>query len=201
VRVDFMKKILVTLLVLFSVLTVGCTEKSDGVETLSNKEYAERLSSTIDEMFSKYGNDYLDITENYAEMYDKSPGNYEYQEILESFKTGEIKYNEMGEQLSKFKSKDKEINQLHEKLIKTCVDKSNYYKEINELEDKITGVGIKENVNELEIEAGNVPENLISQKEYSDIEKRIYELGNLIDSVTLEDIWSELEVALGENLD
>ncbi len=196
-----MKKILVTLLVLFSVLTVGCTEKSDGVETLSNKEYAERLSSTIDEMFSKYGNDYLDITENYAEMYDKSPGNYEYQEILESFKTGEIKYNEMGEQLSKFKSKDKEINQLHEKLIKTCVDKSNYYKEINELEDKITGVGIKENVNELEIEAGNVPENLISQKEYSDIEKRIYELGNLIDSVTLEDIWSELEVALGENLD
>ncbi len=152
-------------------------------------------------MFSKYGNDYLDITENYAEMYDKSPGNYEYQEILESFKTGEIKYNEMGEQLSKFKSKDKEINQLHEKLIKTCVDKSNYYKEINELEDKITGVGIKENVNELEIEAGNVPENLISQKEYSDIEKRIYELGNLIDSVTLEDIWSELEVALGENLD
>jgi len=196
-----MKKILVTLLVLFSVLTVGCTEKSDGVETLSNKEYAERLNSTIDEMFSKYGNDYLDITENYAEMYDKSPGNYEYQEILESFKTGEIKYNEMGEQLSKFKSKDKEINQLHEKLIKTCVDKSNYYKEINELEDKITGVGIKENVNELEIEAGNVPENLISQKEYSDIEKRIYELGNLIDSVTLEDIWSELEVALGENLD
>lgn len=196
-----MKKILVTLLVLFSVLTVGCTEKSDGVETLSNKEYAERLSSTIDEMFSKYGNDYLDITENYAEMYDKSPGNYEYQEILESFKTGEIKYNEMGEQLSKFKSKDKEINQLHEKLIKTCVDKSNYYKEINELEDKITGVGIKENVNELEIEAGTVPENLISQKEYSDIEKRIYELGNLIDGVTLEDIWSELEVALGENLD
>lgn len=196
-----MKKILVTLLVLFSVLTVGCTEKSDGVETLSNKEYAERLSSTIDEMFSKYGNDYLDITENYAEMYDKSPGNYEYQEILESFKTGEIKYNEMGEQLSKFKSKDKEINQLHEKLIKTCVDKSNYYKEIDELEDKITGVGIKENVNELEIEAGNVPENLISQKEYSDIEKRIYELGNLIDSVTLDDIWSELEVALGENLD
>lgn len=196
-----MKKILVTLLVLFSVLAVGCTEKSDGVETLSNKEYAERLSSTIDEMFSKYGNDYLDITENYAEMYDKSPGNYEYQEILESFKTGEIKYNEMGEQLSKFKSKDKEINQLHEKLIKTCVDKSNYYKEINELEDKITGVGIKENVNELEIEAGNVPENLISQKEYSDIEKRIYELGNLIDSMTLEDIWSELEVALGENLD
>lgn len=196
-----MKKILVTLLVLFSVLAVGCTEKSDGVETLSNKEYAERLSSTIDEMFSKYGNDYLDITENYAEMYDKSPGNYEYQEILESFKTGEIKYNEMGEQLSKFKSKDKEINQLHEKLIKTCVDKSNYYKEINELEDKITSVGIKENVNELEIEAGNVPENLISQKEYSDIEKRIYELGNLIDSMTLEDIWSELEVALGENLD
>lgn len=196
-----MKKILVTLLVLFSVLAVGCTEKSDGVETLSNKEYAERLSSTIDEMFSKYGNDYLDITENYAEMYDKSPSNYEYQEILESFKTGEIKYNEMGEQLSKFKSKDKEINQLHEKLIKTCVDKSNYYKEINELEDKITGVGIKENVNELEIEAGNVPENLISQKEYSDIEKRIYELGNLIDSMTLEDIWSELEVALGENLD
>ena len=196
-----MKKILVTLLVLFSVLAVGCTEKSDGVETLSNKEYAERLSSTIDEMFSKYGNDYLDITENYAEMYDKSPGNYEYQEILESFKTGEIKYNEMGEQLSKFKSKDKEINQLHEKLIKTCVDKSNYYKEINELEDKITSVGIKENVNELEIEAGNVPENLISQKEYSDIEKRIYELGNLIDRMTLEDIWSELEVALGENLD
>lgn len=196
-----MKKILVTLLVLFSVLVVGCTEKSDGVETLSNKEYAERLSSTIDEMFSKYGNDYLDITENYAEMYDKSPGNYEYQEILESFKTGEIKYNEMGEQLSKFKSKDKEIKQLHEKLIKTCVDKSNYYKEINELEDKITSVGIKENVNELEIEAGNVPENLISQKEYSDIEKRIYELGNLIDSMTLEDIWSELEVALGENLD
>ncbi|MBS5787807.1 MAG: hypothetical protein KIC98_07840 [Clostridioides difficile] len=196
-----MKKILVTLLVLFSVLAVGCTEKSDGVETLSKKEYGERLSSTIDEMFSKYGNDYLDITENYAEMYDKSPGNYEYQEILESFKTGEIKYNEMGEQLSKFKSKDKEINQLHEKLIKTCVDKSNYYKKINELEDKITGVGIKENVNELEIEAGNVPENLISQKEYSDIEKRIYELGNLIDSVTLEDIWSELEVALGENLD
>nr|WP_312984723.1 hypothetical protein [Clostridioides sp.] len=196
-----MKKILVTLLVLFSVLVVGCTEKSDGVETLSNKEYAERLSSTIDEMFSKYGNDYLDITENYAEMYDKSPGNYEYQEILESFKTGEIKYKEMGKQLSKFKSKDKEINQLHEKLIKTCVDKSNYYKEINELEDKITGVGIKENVNELEIEAGTVPENLISQKEYSDIEKRIYELGNLIDSVTLEDIWSELEVALGENLD
>jgi len=46
-----------------------------------------------------------------------------------------------------------------------------------------------------------VPENLISQKEYSDIEKRIYELGNLIDGVTLEDIWSELEVALGENLD
>lgn len=196
-----MKKILVTLLVLFSVLTVGCTEKSDGVETLSNKEYAERLSSTIDEMFSKYGNDYLDITENYAEMYDKSPGNYEYQEILESFKTGEIKYNEMGEQLSKFKSKDKEINQLHEKLIKTCVDKSNYYKEINELEDKITGVGIKENVNELEIEAGTVPENLISQKEYNKIEKRIYELGNLIDSVTLDDTWSELEVALGENLD
>lgn len=196
-----MKKILVTLLVLFSVLAVGCTEKSDGVETLSNKEYAERLSSTIDEMFSKYGNDYLDITENYAEMYDKSPGNYEYQEILESFKTGEIKYKEMGEQLSKFKSKDKEINQLHEKLIKTCVDKSNYYKEINELEDKITGVGIKENVNELEIEAGTVPENLISQKEYSDIEKRIYELGNLIDGVTLDDIWSELEVALGENLD
>ena len=196
-----MKKILVTLLVLFSVLAVGCTEKSDGVETLSNKEYAERLSSTIDEMFSKYGNDYLDITENYAEMYDKSPGNYEYQEILESFKTGEIKYNEMGEQLSKFKSKDKEINQLHEKLIKTCVDKSNYYKEINELEDKITSVGIKENVNELEIEAGTVPENLISQNEYNKIEKRIYELGNLIDSVTLDDIWSELEVALGENLD
>lgn len=195
-----MKKILVTLLVLFSVFTVGCTEKSDGVETLSNKEYAERLSSTIDEMFSKYGNDYLDITENYAEMNDKSPGNYEYQEILESFKTGEIKYKEMGEQLSRFKSKDKEINQLHEKLIKTCVDKSNYYKEINELEDKITDVGIKENVNELEIEAGTVPENLISQKEYSDIEKRIYELGNLIDGVTLEDIWSELEVALGENL-
>jgi len=176
-----MKKILVTLLMLFSVLTVGCTEKSDGVETLSNKEYAERLSSTIDEMFSKYGNDYLNITEKYAEMYDKSQGNYEYQEILENFKTGEIKYKEMGEQLSKFKSKDKEINQLHEKLIKTCVDKSNYYKEINELEDKITDVGIKENVNELEIEAGTVPENLISQKEYSDIEKRIYELGNLID--------------------
>ncbi len=196
-----MKKILVTLLVLFSVFTVGCTEKSDGVETLSNKEYAERLSSTIDEMFSKYGNDYLDITENYAEMYEKSPGNYEYQEILESFKTGEIKYKEMGKQLSKFKSKDKEINQLHEKLIKTCVDKSNYYKEINELEDKITGVGIKENVNELEIEAGTVPENLISQNEYNKIEKRIYELGNLIDSVTLDDIWSELEVALGENLD
>ncbi|MBU5306872.1 hypothetical protein KQI18_03645 [Clostridioides mangenotii] len=196
-----MKKILVTLLVLFSVLTVGCTEKSDGVETLSKKEYAERLSSTIDEMFSKYGNDYLDITENYAEMYEKSPDNYEYQEILESFKTGEIKYKEMGEQLSKFKSKDKEINQLHEKLIKTCIDKSNYYKEIDELEDKITGVGIKENVNELEIEAGTVPENLISQKEYSDIEKRIYELGGLIDGVTLEDIWSELEVALGENLD
>lgn len=195
-----MKKILVTLLMLFSVLTVGCTEKSDGVETLSNKEYAERLSSTIDEMFSKYGNDYLNITEKYAEMYDKSQGNYEYQEILESFKTGEIKYKEMGEQLSKFKSKDKEINQLHEKLIKTCVDKSNYYKEINELEDKITDVGIKENVNELEIEAGTVPENLISQKEYSDIEKRIYELGNLVDGVTLEDIWSELEVALGENL-
>ena len=196
-----MKKILVTLLVLFSVLTVGCTEKSDGVEILSKKEYAERLSSTIDEMFSKYGNDYLDITENYAEMNDKSPGNYEYQEILESFKTGEIKYKEMGEQLSKFKSKDKEINQLHEKLIKTCIDKSNYYKEINELEDKITGVGIKENVNELEIEAGTVPENLISQKEYSDIEKRIYKLGNLIDGVTLDDIWSELEVSLGENLD
>nr|WP_312216437.1 hypothetical protein [Clostridioides sp.] len=196
-----MKKILVTLLVLFSVLAVGCTEKSDGVETLSKKEYGERLSSTIEEMFSKYGNDYLDITENYAEMYDKSPGNYEYQEILESFKTGEIKYKEMGEQLSKFKSKDKEINQLHEKLIKTCVDKSDYYKEINELEDKITGVGIKENVNELEIEAGTVPENLISQKEYNKIEKRIYELGNLIDSVTLDDIWSELEVALGENLD
>lgn len=196
-----MKKILVTLLMLFSVLTVGCTEKSDGVETLSKKEYGERLSLTIDEMFSKYGNDYLDITENYAEMNDKSPGNYKYQEILESFKTGEIKYKEMGEQLSKFKSKDKEINQLHEKLIKKCIDKSNYYKEINELEDKITGVGIKENVNELEIEAETVPENLISQKEYSDIEKRIYELGGLIDGVTLEDIWSELEVALGENLD
>lgn len=196
-----MKKILVTLLMLFSVLTVGCTEKSDGVETLSKKEYGERLSLTIDEMFSKYGNDYLDITEYYAEMNDKSPGNYEYQEILESFKTGEIKYKEMGEQLLKFKSKDKEINQLHEKLIKTCIDKSNYYKEINELEDKITGVGIKENVNELEIEAGTVPENLISQNEYSDIEKRIYELGNLINGVTLEDIWSELEVALGENLD
>ncbi|MCR1954291.1 hypothetical protein NSA24_05490 [Clostridioides mangenotii] len=196
-----MKKILVTLLVLFSVFTVGCTEKSDEVEILSKKEYAERLSSTIDEMFSKYGNDYLDITENYAEMNDKSPGNYEYQEILESFKTGEIKYKVMGEQLSKFKSKDKEINQLHEKLIKTCVDKSNYYKEINELEDEITGVGIKENVNELEIEAGTVPENLISQMEYNKIEKRIYELGNLIDGVTLDDIWSELEVSLGENLD
>lgn len=196
-----MKKILVTLLVLFSVLTVGCTEKSDGVETLSKKEYSERLSSTIDDMFSKYGNDYLDITENYAEMYEKSQDNYDYQEILESFKTGEIKYKEMGEQLSKFKSKDKEINQLHEKLIKTCVDKSNYYKEINELEDEITGVGIKENVNELEIEAGTVPENLISQKEYNKIEKRIYELGNLIDGVTLDDIWSELEVSLGENLD
>lgn len=196
-----MKKILVTLLVLFSVLTVGCTEKSDEVEILSKKEYAERLSSTIDEMFSKYGNDYLDITEYYADMNDKSPGNYEYQEILESFKTDEIKYKEMGEQLLKFKSKDKEINQLHEKLIKTCIDKSNYYKEINELEDKITGVGIKENVNELEIEAGTVPENLISQKEYSDIEKRIYELGGLIDGLTLEDIWSELEVVLGENLD
>ncbi len=79
--------------------------------------------------------------------------------------------------------------------------KSNYYKEINELEDEITGVGKKENVNELEIEAGTVLENIISQKEYSDIEKRIYELGGLIDGVTLEDIWSELEVALGENLD
>lgn len=196
-----MKKILVSLLVLFSVFTVGCTEKSDEVEILSKKEYAERLSSTIDEMFSKYGNDYLDITENYAEMYEKSQDNYDYQEILESFKTGEIKYKEMSEQLSKFKSKDKEINQLHEKLIKTCVDKSNYYKEIDELEDKITSVGIKENVNELEIEAGTVPENLISQKEYNKIEKRIYELGNLIDGVTLEDIWSELEVSLGENLD
>ena len=202
-----MKKILIVASMLLLVFTVGCNSKNDtgnnekdkDVEILSNKKYIVRIKSVVDES-AKYISDstYL-IDEEYV---DKTPENEEYQKLLESYKINEKKYKEMGEKFSKFRSKDEETNKIHDKLIQIFIDKSNNYKERDELETKIREFGVKEWVNELEIEAGTVPENLMSEKERNEIDLRIDELDRLIyEDNTLIDVWNELEHNLGVNLD
>jgi hypothetical protein len=201
-----MKKILIVASMLLLVFTVGCSkndtvnnEKDKDVEILSNKKYTERIKSVVDES-AKYTSDSMYvIDEEYA---DKSPGNEEYQKLLESYKINEKKYKEMGDKFSKFRSKDEETNKIHDKLIQVCIDKSNNYKERDELETKIREFGVKEWVSELEIEAGTVPENLMSEKERNEIDLRIDELDRLIyEDNTLIDVWNELESNLEVNLD
>ncbi|WP_027701355.1 hypothetical protein [Metaclostridioides mangenotii] len=201
-----MKKILIVASMLLLVFTVGCSkndtvnnEKDKDVEILSNKKYTERIKSVVDES-AKYTSDSMYvIDEEYA---DKSPGNEEYQKLLESYKINEKKYKEMGEKFSEFRSNDKETNIIHDKLIQICIDKSNNFKERDELETKIREFGVKERVTELEIEAGTVPENLMSEKERNEIDLRIDELDRLIyEDNTLIDVWNELESNLGVNLD
>jgi hypothetical protein len=202
-----MKKILIVASMLLLVFTVGCNSKNDtgnnekdkDVEILSNKKYIERIKSVVDES-AKYISDSMYVMdEEYA---DKSPENEEYQKLLESYKINEKKYKEMGEKFSKFRSKDEETNEIHDKLIQIFIDKSNNFKERDELETKIREFGVKEWVNELEIEAGTVPENLMSEKERNEIDLRIDELDRLIyEDNTLIDVWNELERNLGVNLD
>ncbi|WP_304340838.1 hypothetical protein [Metaclostridioides mangenotii] len=203
-----MKKILIVASMLLLVFTVGCNSKNDtgnnqkdkNVEILSNKKYKERINLVLDES-RKYISDYTYVhdEEGYVE---KTPENEEYQKLLESYKINEKKYKEMGEKFSKFRSKDEETNKIHDKLIQICIDKSNNFKERDELETKIREFGVKEWVNELEIEAGTVPENLMSEKERNEIDLRIDELDRLIyEDNTLIDVWNELERNLGVNLD
>lgn len=202
-----MKKILIVASMLLLVFTVGCNSKNDtgsnekdkDVKVLSNKKYIERIKSVVDES-AKYISDsmYL-IDEEYDE---KTPENEEYQKLLESYKINEKKYKEMGDKFSKFRSKDEETNKIHEKLIQIFIDKSNNFKERDELETKIREFGVKEWVNELEIEAGTVPKNLMSEKERNEIDLRIEELDLLIyEDNTLINVWNELERNLGVNLD
>jgi hypothetical protein len=202
-----MKKILIVASMLLLVFTVGYNSKNDtgnkgkdrDVEILSNKKYIERIKSVVDES-AKYISDsmYL-IDEEYVE---KTPENEEYQKLLDSYKINEKKYKEMGEKFSKFRSKAEETNKIHDKLIQICIDKSNNFKERDELETKIRESGVKELVNELEIEAGTVPENLMTEKERNEIDLRIDELDRLIyEDNTLIDVWNELERNLGVNLD
>jgi hypothetical protein len=203
-----MKKILIVASMLLLVFTVGCNSKNDtgnnqkdkNVEILSNKKYKERINLVLDES-RKYISDYTYVHDE-EEYLDKTPENEEYQKLLESYKINEKKYKEMGEKFSKFRSKDEETNKIHDKLIQIFIDKSNNYKERDELETKIREFGVKEWVNELEIEAGTVPENLMSEKERNEIDLRIDELDRLIyEDNTLIDVWNELEHNLGVNLD
>jgi ABC-type Fe3+-citrate transport system substrate-binding protein len=167
-----MKKIfLVSTIILISVLMISCSKNdnstNDKVVGLSNKDYITKMESTVDEISSKYDNDYAYELEGNSrnDDYDQSsiqkdPNSDAYKSLLKNYEDNQIKYKQISKALSKFESKEEKVNEMHKQLIKSYSELSEAYKEKLEIE-AIYYKGLKEeNLTEREEVASRNLENI-----------------------------------------
>jgi ABC-type Fe3+-citrate transport system substrate-binding protein len=170
-RLNMKKIFLVSTIILISVLMLSCSKNdnstNDKVVGLSNKDYITKMESTVDEISSKYDNDYAYELEGNSrnDDYDQSsiqkdPNSDAYKSLLKNYEDNQIKYKQISKALSKFESKEEKVNEMHKQLIKSYSELSEAYKEKLEIE-AIYYKGLKEeNLTEREEVASRNLENI-----------------------------------------
>lgn len=117
-------------------LIVGCSNSaskddisltpSDKAEVVVKSEYVSRLTRLSDETLTM---GYDEKTEKYDKKYENSKG------LKEKFHGGDRDmYKDFTEGLSTFRTKDDELNELHDKLIEVSLDVYDLYKELIDLD-------------------------------------------------------------------